>query len=129
MNSHEKNKIPFEGFSLSVTYSASIGSFGSLVGSNANILLKAYADKSLPEENINFLTFFLYGLPICLVMIIIEWIILCLLWLPIRFCGFRSEKFFRKYFNLSISSRNAEFREQNLKEFFEIKLKNLGPWR
>ena len=66
---------------MSVTYSASIGSFGSIVGSNANILLKAYADKNLPDENINFLTFFLYGMPICVSMVLVEWIIICVIWL------------------------------------------------
>jgi di/tricarboxylate transporter len=45
------------------------------------MLLKGYADKTFPNDNLNFFKFFLYGFPISILMITIEWLTLCLIFL------------------------------------------------
>jgi len=100
-------------FCLCTSFSSSIGCYGSLIGSNANILLKGYADKSLSNDNLNFFKFFLYGFPITCFMIIFEWLILCLFFL-------RSSSFSKtiKQVDLSVKIKEKLAKFGNMKYFF-----------
>ena len=69
-------------FLLACSYSASIGGFGSLVGTTPNIILKGFIDDNYPEIRINFLNFIVFALPISVVLIFISWLLLVIIWLP-----------------------------------------------
>ena len=75
-----KNLI--KGFSLSITYAATIAGTGSLIGTSSNIVFKGYFESKHPGDSLNFLTFMLYSLPISIVLVIMAWVVLCLMWLP-----------------------------------------------
>lgn len=71
-----------KGFCMSLTYSASIGGSGSLVGTAPNLILKGFYDQTYPKAGMNFFTFMMYSCPAAFIMIIITWITLCIIWLP-----------------------------------------------
>ena len=74
-----------KGFCLSITYSASIGGTGSLVGSAPNLLLKGFYDEHYPEGGLNFLTYMVLAFPISVIMIFLTWIWMIFLWLPRKY--------------------------------------------
>lgn len=92
----EKNEIVIKGelpntsaarklmkcFLLSLTYSASIGGSGSLVGTAPNLILKGYFDEYYPNAGLNFFSFMLYSTPAALLLITLTWMTLVLYWLP-----------------------------------------------
>ena len=67
---------------MSISFSASIGGSGSLVGTTPNLLLKAFYDEYYPSADLNFLSYMVYGLPAAAIMIIISWIVMSFMWLP-----------------------------------------------
>jgi len=71
-----------KGFCMSLTYSASIGGSGSLVGTAPNLILKGFFDQYHPKAGMNFFTFMLYSCPAAFIMIILTWIVLCIIRLP-----------------------------------------------
>lgn len=78
-------------FCLSITYAATIGGTGSLIGTSSNIVFKGYFEQSHPNDALNFLTFMLYSLPISMILILVCWAALCLIWLPkgyLKICWF-----------------------------------------
>ncbi|RNA04445.1 solute carrier family 13 member 2 [Brachionus plicatilis] len=84
-NEYSKESLKIlKAFCLSVSFSSTIGGSGSLIASPPNILLKGFLDEKFPNNNINFLSFFLYSLPFTFTMLISAWIVLCLLYIPRR---------------------------------------------
>ncbi len=69
-------------FLLACSYSASIGGFGSLVGTTPNVILKGFIDDNYPEIRLNFLNFIVFALPISIVLILVSWLLLVIIWLP-----------------------------------------------
>lgn len=69
-------------FCLSITYSATIGGFGSLIGASSNIVLKDYMDLKHPNNNLNFFTFLLFAFPVSILLVVSCWLTLCLMWFP-----------------------------------------------
>lgn len=89
--SHETNADVFttpesinllKGFCLSITYGACIGGTGSLIGTVPNLIFKEYLDEHRVNNEINFLKFMAFSLPISVVMILITWVVIGTLWLP-----------------------------------------------
>ncbi|XP_005105402.1 solute carrier family 13 member 3 [Aplysia californica] len=76
-------------FVLSICYSSSVGGGASLTGTLPNIIMASQADEIFAsyglESNVNFLTWFVVGLPISVVNLIVTWS-----WLSLRFFGVRS---------------------------------------
>ena len=86
-----KTKTAFnlmKGFCLSIAYSASIGGSGSLVGTTPNLILKGYFDSNYKDGGLNFVTYMAFAAPVSLIMIFVSWIVICLMWLPIRLGNF-----------------------------------------
>jgi solute carrier family 13 (sodium-dependent dicarboxylate transporter), member 2/3/5 len=79
---------------LSVSYSASIGGAGSLVGTPPNLILKGYFDNHHPDAGLNFLSYMLFSLPIAIITILIAWIVMALIWLPKKFDLFTISKIY-----------------------------------
>lgn len=106
------------GFLLSLSYSASIGGSGSLVGTAPNLILKGFFDEYYPEAGLNFFTFILYSVPAASLMIISSWLALSFLWLP------------RKYL-VGCFRKNTETKNSNnrLTDFIRTQYENLGPLR
>jgi di/tricarboxylate transporter len=67
---------------LAITYAATICGTGSLIGTSSNIVFKDYFERNHPNDQLNFLTFMLFSLPISLVISACAWVILCFMWLP-----------------------------------------------
>ncbi len=78
----KKAKNLIKGFSLAITYSATICGTGSLIGTSSNIVFKGYFETKHPNDQLNFLTFMLFSLPISIVLVLCAWLILCFMWLP-----------------------------------------------
>jgi len=72
-------------FLLACSYSASIGGFGSLVGTTPNIILKGFIDDNYPEIRINFLNFLVFAFPISIILILVSWVLLVVIWLPRKY--------------------------------------------
>jgi len=116
-------------FLLSLSYSASIGGSGSLVGTAPNLILKGFYDQNYPNGGLNFLTFMLYSLPCGILMIFISWVIMLLIWLPkqnlIRvFTNIRDLILRRKK-----SQVPNEVIEDKLKKFIREEYEKLGPFK
>ena len=87
MNSNEiiesiNKHLSIEGYCLSVTYAASIGGSGSLVGTAPNLILKGFYDVNYPKAGLNFFTFLIYSVPTAVIMTLITWLIISFIWLP-----------------------------------------------
>lgn len=80
-NTHAAKKL-MKCFLLSLTYSASIGGSGSLVGTAPNLILKGYFDEYYPNAGLNFFSFMLYSTPAAFLLITLTWMTLVLYWLP-----------------------------------------------
>ena len=70
-----------KGFCLAISYSASIGGAGSLVGTQPNLILKGYFEKNYPNDGLNFLTYMAYALPTAIIMLTLSWLAINFLWL------------------------------------------------
>jgi len=112
-------------FLLSLSYSASIGGSGSLVGTAPNLILKGFYDQNYPNGGLNFLTFMLYSLPCGILMIFISWLIM----LP-------KQNFIRVFTSIRdlILRRKKpqapnEVKEDKLKKFIREEYEKLGPFK
>lgn len=78
---------------LSLIYGANIGGMGSLVGSPANaLMLGALSLFNVPgRENIDFVSWLLWGFPLVLIFLVIAWALLVLFLVPRRFFKFELE--------------------------------------
>jgi hypothetical protein len=112
-----------KGFSLSITYAATICGTGSLIGTSSNIVFKGYFETNYPGDKLNFLTFMIYSLPISIVLLLCAWAILSVMWLP-------KGKFFS--FNFSKKKKQNEISENsNLKSVEDLireEYEKLGPY-
>ncbi|KAG5267822.1 hypothetical protein AALO_G00226190 [Alosa alosa] len=73
--------------SLSITYAATIGGLITITGTSTNLIFAEQFNNRYPEAKvINFGTWFIFSLPIALIMLVLTW-----LWLHILFlgCNFR----------------------------------------
>ena len=120
----DKHKIASErmikGFCLSISYSASIGGTGSLVGTSPNLLLKGYYDEHYPEGGLNFLTYMIIALPIAMLVVLFSWLWLVYLWFP------------RKYlFSFRCLKKKNKQKEKvdELKQLMKEKYRSLNPIR
>jgi hypothetical protein len=82
INQSTRSQKLARGFLLSCGYSSIIGGFGSLVGSPSNIILKHYLDDNYPNNNLNFINYCLFSLPIITTLLLFTWIYLVMKWLP-----------------------------------------------
>ena len=73
------------GFCISITYAASIGGTGSLVGTSTNLILKGYYDQHHPKAGLSFLTYMLFTMPSAVIMMSLAWMWLSFLWLPKKY--------------------------------------------
>jgi sodium-dependent dicarboxylate transporter 2/3/5 len=69
-------------FSLAISYASVIGGFGTLIGSNSNIVMKEFYDEFRPNSSLNFFTFMLFALPISIILLFVSWLALCIMWFP-----------------------------------------------
>ncbi len=117
-------------FLLSLSYAASIGGSGSIVGTAPNLILKGFYDQNYPNGGLNFLTFMLYSLPCGILMIIVSWLLMLFIWLP-------REYFLRVFTNLRdlVTGRknkkhdSSEIKEDKLRDFIQEEYRKLGPFR
>ncbi|KAI3379395.1 hypothetical protein SNEBB_010463 [Seison nebaliae] len=68
--------------SLSIAYSASIGGSMTIIGTGPNTVLKGEIDKNFPSNDLGFLKFMLYSVPVALVLLLITWFVLIQMFLP-----------------------------------------------
>ncbi|CAF0823698.1 unnamed protein product [Brachionus calyciflorus] len=106
-----KNLI--KAFCLSITYAATIGGTGSLIGTSSNIVFKGFFETRHPEDAMNFFTFMLYSIPISFILIVVCWVVLCLVWFP-------KGKF------IGVSSREGG--STSISKIIRDKYENLGPY-
>ena len=101
---------------LGLTYSATIGGMASLVGSPTNMVLPAFYDQVLHEENrITFSTWLQVGLPFAVVLLCVCWIILYLL-------------FLRKESGAEVAVSPPTFLDTNQKRVMMLFLLTAGLW-
>ncbi|MBN3326664.1 S13A4 protein, partial [Atractosteus spatula] len=105
--------------SLSITYAATIGGLITITGTSTNLIFAEQFNSRYPEAKvINFGTWFIFSLPISLVMLFLTW-----LWLHCLFLGCN----FRETCSLSKKrkTRREELSERRIQEEYE----KLGPVR
>lgn len=103
-------------FCLSVSFSSTIGGSGSLIASPPNILLKGFLDEKFPDNNINFLSYFIYSLPFTFTLLLSAWLILCILYIPkdISRKSIHSEKIYEQEpLNSAIKRKYSDFGSLN----------------
>ncbi|XP_069048110.1 solute carrier family 13 member 4 [Lepisosteus oculatus] len=103
--------------SLSITYAATIGGLITITGTSTNLIFAEQFNSRYPEAKvINFGTWFIFSLPISLVMLFLTW-----LWLHCLFLGCN----FRETCSLSKKrkTRREELSERRIQEEYE----KLGP--
>jgi len=103
-------------FLLALTYSASIGGSGSLVGTAPNLILKGFFDENYSGAGLNFFTFMLYAVPCAVLMILGCWLFLSVMWLP------------KKYMT-AVFKRSKKTEKNNLTEFIKLEYEKLGPFK
>ena len=81
----KKAKRLMTGFCISITYAASIGGTGSLVGTSTNLVLKGYYDLHYPKAGLSFLTYMIFTMPCTVIMMVLAWLWLSYLWLPKKY--------------------------------------------
>jgi sodium-dependent dicarboxylate transporter 2/3/5 len=124
LDSDEVKKL-LKGFCLAITYSASIGGTGSLVGSNPNLILKGFYDHHYPESGLNFLTFMLFTLPGAILLIMFTWIWLSYFWLPSKYLKIQLPK---RRSSKSSAIKPAEKAHDELAHLMKEKYAQLGPF-
>ncbi|XP_066561013.1 solute carrier family 13 member 4 [Amia ocellicauda] len=103
--------------SLSITYAATIGGLITITGTSTNLIFAEHFKSRYPDANvINFGTWFVFSLPIALIMLVLTWI-----WLHCLFLGCN----FRDTCSLSKKrkTRREELSERRIQEEYE----KLGP--
>lgn len=74
--------VDFKGYLLSCSYASTMGGLGSLVGTSTNVYFKGYFDQQYPQYNLGFLNFFVYALPVSIIVILLTWTFLIIRFLP-----------------------------------------------
>ncbi|XP_031438718.1 solute carrier family 13 member 4 [Clupea harengus] len=103
--------------SLSITYAATIGGLITITGTSTNLIFAEQFNNRYPEAKvINFGTWFIFSLPIAIIMLILTW-----LWLHILFlgCNFRE--------TCSLSKKRKTRREIISEKRIHEEYQKLGP--
>ncbi|TRY58917.1 hypothetical protein DNTS_003124 [Danionella cerebrum] len=103
--------------SLSITYAATIGGLITITGTSTNLIFAEQFNNRYPEAKIiNFGTWFIFSLPIALIMLILTWIWLHFLFLG---CNFRE--------TCSLSKKRKTKREILSEKRIHEEYQKLGP--
>ncbi|KAF7702048.1 hypothetical protein HF521_001331 [Silurus meridionalis] len=79
--------------SLAIAYSANIGGLATLPGTSSNLIFAEYMHQFYPEcKVINFGNWFIFCLPVCIIVLSLAWIWLHWLFLGSNFCSVLSPK-------------------------------------
>lgn len=71
---------------LGIAYAASIGGLGTIIGSPPNAIFAGFVETSL-GENIGFLQWMLYGLPLAIIGLVLAWLYLTRFAFPVTWAG------------------------------------------
>ncbi|MCJ8735978.1 hypothetical protein PDJAM_G00253640 [Pangasius djambal] len=79
--------------SLAIAYSANIGGLATLPGTSSNLIFAEYMHQFYPEcKSINFGNWFIFCLPICIIVLCLAWIWMHWLFLGTNFCSSLSSR-------------------------------------
>ncbi|XP_053340548.1 solute carrier family 13 member 1 [Clarias gariepinus] len=86
-----RDQMMCKSLSLAIAYSANIGGLSTLPGTSSNLVFAEYIHQFYPEcKSINFGNWFIFALPICIIVLILAWIWLHWLFLGTNFCSMLS---------------------------------------
>ncbi|XP_063073884.1 solute carrier family 13 member 4 [Engraulis encrasicolus] len=103
--------------SLSITYAATIGGLITITGTSTNLIFAEQFNNRYPEAKvINFGTWFIFSLPIALIMLVLTW-----LWLHILFLGCNFKE------TCSLSKKRKTRREIISERRIHEEYEKLGP--
>ncbi|XP_046553585.1 solute carrier family 13 member 5-like [Haliotis rubra] len=81
----------FKALSLSVCFAANIGGIAGLTGTGSNVVLKGQSDMIFADNDVTcpvtFSAWFVYGLPLSIIVLVILWIWMQIYFLRCRCCG------------------------------------------
>ncbi|XP_055046817.1 solute carrier family 13 member 4 isoform X2 [Misgurnus anguillicaudatus] len=103
--------------SLSITYAATIGGLITITGTSTNLIFAEQFNNRYPEAKvINFGTWFIFSLPIALIMLVLTWI-----WLHFLFLGCNFKE------TCSLSKKRKSRREILSEKRIQEEYQKLGP--
>ncbi|XP_060765164.1 solute carrier family 13 member 1 [Neoarius graeffei] len=83
-----QDQLMCKSLSLSIAYSANIGGLATLPGTSSNLVFAEYIHQFYPEcKSVNFGNWFIFCLPVCIIILILAWIWLHWLFLDSNFCS------------------------------------------
>ncbi|NXK61930.1 S13A4 protein, partial [Sylvietta virens] len=102
--------------SLSISYAATVGGLSSIIGTSTNLIFLEHFNNQYPKaEVVNFGTWFLFSLPISLIMLVLTWF-----WLHWLFLGCNFKE------TCSVSKKKKTKREEMSERRIQEEYKKLG---
>ncbi|XP_060743129.1 solute carrier family 13 member 1 [Tachysurus vachellii] len=88
-----QDEMMCKSLSLAIAYSASIGGLTTLPGTSSNLIFTEYMHQFYPEcKSINFGNWFIFCLPVCILILFLSWIWIHWLFLGTNFCSIMSSR-------------------------------------
>ncbi|KAF5907521.1 IQ and ubiquitin-like domain-containing protein isoform X1, partial [Clarias magur] len=83
-----RDQMMCKSLSLGIAYAANIGGLATLPGTSSNLVFAEYIHQFYPEcKSINFGNWFIFALPICIIVLFLAWILLHWMFLGPNFCS------------------------------------------
>ncbi|XP_017340096.1 solute carrier family 13 member 1 isoform X2 [Ictalurus punctatus] len=88
-----QDQMMCKSLSLAIAYSANIGGLATLPGTSSNLIFAEYMHQFYPEcKSINFGNWFIFSLPVCIIVLCLSWIWIHWLFLGSNFCSALSSR-------------------------------------
>uniref|UniRef100_A0A4W4GID3 Solute carrier family 13 member 1 n=1 Tax=Electrophorus electricus TaxID=8005 RepID=A0A4W4GID3_ELEEL len=117
---NNRDHMMCKGLSLCIAYSASIGGLTTLPGTSSNLIFAEYIHQFYPDcKSINFGNWFVFCLPVCIIVLFSAWIWLYWLFLGTKCCLFLSLYPISKYM-VHETKRNVRVNEFLMLSHFSV---------
>jgi sodium-dependent dicarboxylate transporter 2/3/5 len=126
----KESKLVYKALLLSVAFGANIGGIGTIIGTPTNLVLVQQVDEFSRLNDITFLGWLCYALPLVIISLIICWVVLVFVFLGIN--GFKDRCNDKEISNnkrqqIEVFEIKSQIKSINPENSFKILLNQMGP--